>query len=257
MASSHVVELLEPLGTPKDGLTFLFDGARTAATRSRSRAAAQDSLDFTAIDFGDVFAAAPAGCGEEAALPLWRVDESDGASSTDSSGKAPRARAKYTHALSEEDKELLRAEGIAVPAEMSKDTELELRALRRKIKNKRLAHDTRLRKKEEVQTLASRVHVLEAENRSLLQQLMDLRRSLGQPASLLVLTLAFSVAVAGMPVPERAPVLPALAVATSAAPAAAAAPPCTGLVCTLHAVLGRAPSRPAPPDTRLGRARLL
>ncbi len=36
------------------------------------------------------------------------------------------------------------------------------------------------------------VSMLEQQNRSLLQQLMDLRRSLGQPATLLVLALAFS-----------------------------------------------------------------
>ena len=91
--------------------------------------------------------------------------------------------------------------------------------------------------------------------RSLLQQLMDLRRSLGQPASLLVLVLAFSVAVAGVPVPDQNPAYPAYALA---APTLTPAPQCAGIACVLQAVLGAAPlGAHTPRDTRLGRARLL
>ena len=47
--------------------------------------------------------------------------------------------------------------------------------------------------------LSSKVAVLERENRSLLQQLLDMRRSLGQPTTLLVLALAFSLVPLSVP----------------------------------------------------------
>jgi hypothetical protein len=50
------------------------------------------------------------------------------------------------------------------------------------------------------QELQSRVRTLEDQNRSLLQQLMDLRRSIGQPAAvLMVLAVTFSFAFIGAP----------------------------------------------------------
>ena len=190
--------------------------------------------------------AAPAGT---ASLDDWTIpqdlldelcDMSDGEHTSSSScagaqttsGKAmPRARAKYTHSLSADDIALLRSEGYEVPDVMSKAEEARFRQLRRKIKNKRLAHDTRQKNKDYVSTLEgqtsqlqTRVATLEAENRSLLQQLLDLRKSLGHPSSLLVIAMAFSlVVVSGAPVPSA-----------SAPPA----PPCDNPVTCLVAALG-------------------
>eukprot|EP00042_Codosiga_hollandica_P036962 m.287068 g.287068 ORF g.287068 m.287068 type:complete len:372 (+) comp55009_c0_seq1:108-1223(+) len=122
----------------------------------------------------------------------------------------------YTHAITPQDRAMLRAEGYDVPddAILTKDQEKELRKLRRKIKNKLCAQDARRKKKAYLggletkvesssttnKALQARVKLLENENKSLMQQLMDLRRSIGQPASvLMVLAVAFSFAAVGGP----------------------------------------------------------
>jgi hypothetical protein len=191
-----------------------------------------EGIDFSAVDFAGIFDNIPLNdevpnnahnapslqSSPDIALFDNAQELSDDEHSSSSSeqrqagGKAPRA--KYTHSLSPEDISLLRDEGYAIPdGALSKEQEKVLRQLRRKVKNKRLAASTRNKKKEYVlgleeriemcstenKTLSRKVLSLENENRSLLQQLMDLRRSLGQPASLMVLALAFSCVLTSVP----------------------------------------------------------
>lgn len=95
---------------------------------------------------------------------VWKTSElSDGESTGSSSASAPsktgkvaKARTKYTHSLSDSDRELLREEGYSIPEIMTKDDEKVLRQLRRKIKNKMIASDARKRNKEYVSSLEER-----------------------------------------------------------------------------------------------------
>lgn len=71
---------------------------------------------------------------------------------------AKRARAHMAEELTEEEVVLLRREGFAMPADrrLTKDEERQLKKLRRKIKNKMSAQDSRKRKKQERDTLEGR-----------------------------------------------------------------------------------------------------
>jgi len=117
--------------------------------------------------------------------------------------------------LSEEEKRLLDKEGVSLPAHfpLTKAEERELKRVRRKIRNKVSAQDSRKRKKEYIDGLESRVktcttqnthlqkkvHVLENQNRALLSQLKKLQALVGSstksaPAGTCILVLALSFA---------------------------------------------------------------
>ena len=102
----------------------------------------------------------------------------------------------FVQALTEEEKRLLRAEGATIPdgdMMLTKAEERELKKLRRKIKNKLSAQDSRKRKKEYVRGLEQRVehctkinvdlkqkvHRVEKENQTLRAQLSVLLTKLG------------------------------------------------------------------------------
>lgn len=74
---------------------------------------------------------------------------------------------QFLKSLSAEERRLLEAEGVNVPLQgpLSKEQERELKRLRRKIKNKLSAQDSRRRRKEYMSTL-------EAENQQLQEKVV-------------------------------------------------------------------------------------
>jgi hypothetical protein len=148
------------------------------------------------------------------------------ASPTDSwASQAVSCRKAATLVLTEEEKQLLAAEGVSLPTDMplTKQEQKHLKRVQRKIKNKLSAQESRKRKKEYVEGLEERVQCctatnnrlrqrvdsLETENKSLLQQLQQLRSMVARihPTKLqagtlvMVLSLSFSLLVFPWPRP--------------------------------------------------------
>lgn len=106
--------------------------------------------------------------------------------------------------LSEEEKRLLKKEGVYIPQHLplTKAEERELKRIRRKIRNKQSAQNSRKRKKEYIDGLESRVkhctaqnvqlqkkvHLLEKQNTSLLEQLKRLQAMISSSSTTTVQT---------------------------------------------------------------------
>jgi len=132
---------------------------------------------------------------------------------------AKKSRASFLADLTKEERALLREEGVHIPADgttLTKAEERLVKKVRRKIKNKMSAQESRKKKKEYVDGLEARVeqctrvnvglrgkiNTLEADNKSLLQQLKELQKQVQRMASgsnasastcLMLLGLCFSV----------------------------------------------------------------
>lgn len=132
---------------------------------------------------------------------------------------AKKSRATFLAELTPEERALLREEGVHIPADgstLTKTEERQVKKVRRKIKNKMSAQESRKKKKEYVDGLEARVEqctrvnvglhtkigALESSNRTLLQQLQDLQAQVQKMASsggtsastcLMLLGLCFSV----------------------------------------------------------------
>lgn len=132
---------------------------------------------------------------------------------------AKKSRATFLADLTKEERDLLREEGVHIPADgttLTKAEERLVKKVRRKIKNKMSAQESRKKKKEYVDGLEARVeqctkvnvglrgkiNSLEADNKSLLEQLKDLQKQVQKMASgsnasastcLMLLGLCFSV----------------------------------------------------------------
>lgn len=132
---------------------------------------------------------------------------------------AKKSRATFLSDLTEDERALLREEGVHIPADgttLTKAEERMVKRVRRKIKNKMSAQESRKKKKEYVDGLEARVEQctkvnvglrgringLEEHNKSLLQQLKELQKQVQKMASgtnasastcLMLLGLCFSV----------------------------------------------------------------
>lgn len=135
-----------------------------------------------------------------------------------SRSRTGKVTSRSTADITAQEREMLESEGIHLPEDtmsLTKSEERALKRIRRKIKNKLSAQDSRRRKKEYVQGLEDRVEkctqinmglkqkvsALETENKTLLQQLRELQQVVARRASgaggksgtaLMILALSFS-----------------------------------------------------------------
>ncbi|CAG0899217.1 unnamed protein product [Darwinula stevensoni] len=152
-------------------------------------------------------------------------------SSSDEEKEKPTSQHSYPELkLTSEEKNLVEREGVKLPSHypLTRLEERELRRIRRKIRNKRSAQDSRKRKKEymdaledrvkqyteEKEALARRVTQLESQNASLLAQLRQLQAAVcgaagrSAPASAAMLILLFSCALLMAPSMRQSGTIP-------------------------------------------------
>lgn len=210
------LDIMQSLYGPPDSPVSSPDGSMDSGNASDTSSHLSSSFDDTSNMFG--FGGSPS-------------DTFDAHDEEENGGEEPRpfskarpfakkSRATFLAELTEEERALLQEEGVHIPADgtltLTKAEERQVKRVRRKIKNKMSAQESRKKKKEYVDGLEARVeqctcvnvglrgkiNTLEKDNKSLLQQLKELQAQVQRMASggsasastcLMLLGLCFSV----------------------------------------------------------------